>query len=62
MNTTGEATLAHGASLGQEGLDGLEVLLVDVQGIKPQLGLLLHLGGGVEATNLVELVSRHLEH
>ncbi len=58
----GEATLAHGASLGQEGLDGLEVLLVDAQSVKPQLGLLLDLGGGVEATNLVELVSRHLEH
>ncbi len=47
-----EATVAHGAGVGQERLDGLKVILVDVQRVKPKLGRrhveLLDFGGRID--------------
>ena len=39
----GQTAFAHSASLGQEGLDGLLVLAIDVERITPKLGLLSNL-------------------
>ena len=58
----GQTALAHGASLGQEGLDGLLVLAVDVERITPKLGLLGNLGRGDLGAELGELLDTLLEH
>ena len=58
----GQTALAHGASLGQEGLDGLLVLAVDVERITPKLGLLSNLGRGDLGAELGELLDTLLEH
>ena len=58
----GQTTLAHGASLGQEGLDGLLVLAIDVERITPKLGLLSNLGRGDLGAELGELLDTLLEH
>ncbi len=57
-----QTTLAHGASLSQERLNGLLVLLIDVQGIQPQLGLLLNLEGGDISTHSLQFFKVFLEH
>ena len=58
----GQTTLAHSASLGQEGLDGLLVLAIDVERITPKLGLLGNLGRGDLGAELGELLDTLLEH
>ena len=57
-----QTTLAHSASLGQEGLDGLLVLAIDVERITPKLGLLGNLGRGDLGAELGELLDILLEH
>ena len=58
----GQTPLAHSASLGQEGLDGLLVLAIDVERITPKLGLLSNLGRGDLGAELGELLDTLLEH
>ena len=58
----GQTALAHSASLGQKGLDGLLVLAIDVERITPKLGLLSNLGRGDLGAELGELLDTLLEH
>ena len=58
----GQTALAHSASLGQKGLDGLLVLAIDVERITPKLGLLSNLGRGDLGAELGELFDTLLEH
>ena len=58
----GQTALAHSASLGQEGLDCLLVLAIDVERITPKLGLLSNLGRGDLGAELGELLDTLLEH
>ena len=58
----GQTAIAHGAGIGQERLDGLEVLLVDVEGVEPELRLLLDLGGGDVGTERLEFIEGLLKH
>ena len=57
-----QTALSHGAGIGQEYVDGLLVLLVNVEGVAPQLGLLLDLMRGDISAQGFQIVDTFLEH
>ena len=58
-----DTTLGHGLSRCEEGLDGLFVIGIDLEGVLPKIGLLHDLGGrdiGTELLQLLDGFSKHL--
>ena len=58
-----DTSLGHGLGRCEEGLDGLFVIGIDLEGVLPKIGLLHDLGGrdiGTELLQLLDGFSKHL--